>query len=373
MSYIHQMLVSRELGGAGIIALQLAAAMREQNKRVITWLPGEGAAAGRATELGIPWRLYRAEKALTASRLQSVVCNLRIAALLCSGIPGIVHVHSPVYYSALSLGLRTAGLKTVVHVHIEEDKAGLEWALRKPPDVIITCARFLAEYVRSVLPKERQNTQRIIPIPNAVDTQRFCPGDKFAAKARVGASSRLPLVLMVANMAAHKGHATALRAAATLKRRGVTAELWFAGVERGGGGEYTLRLQRMVQELSLVEQVKFLGQRNDIPDLLRAADFFVLPSTAEGLPMSILEAQASGVPVFAAPTAGVPELLVNGKTGYLIDSEDADGYAGRIYELLRNPNLYMKVAEQAHAAIVKDYSWRRYVERISDVYQTLTQ
>ena len=46
MSYIHQMLVSRELGGAGIIALQLAAAMREQNKRVITWLPGEGAAAG---------------------------------------------------------------------------------------------------------------------------------------------------------------------------------------------------------------------------------------------------------------------------------------------------------------------------------------
>ena len=104
----------------------------------------------------------------------------------------------------------------------------------------------------------------------------------------------VPLILMAANLAPHKGQETALHAAAILKQRGFHTQFWFAGVERGGNLDYTKRLRRLVGELGISDQVRFLGQREDIPESLRAADFFVLPSTAEGLPLSILEAQASG-------------------------------------------------------------------------------
>ena len=114
--------------------------------------------------------------------------------------------------------------------------------------------------------------------------------------------------------------------------------------------------------------VSFLGQRDDGPDLLRAADCFLLPSTHEGLPLSVLEAQASGTPVLAAPTAGVPEVVEDGKTGFLIAADDVAGYADRVEFLLRNRCVRDRIA---HAALVKtrrESSWTAYCERIEDLY-----
>jgi glycosyltransferase involved in cell wall biosynthesis len=165
--------------------------------------------------------------------------------------------------------------------------------------VIITCARFLVDQVRNALPDHLQRTQSIVAVPNAVDMDRFHPEDKDLAKQKVGAPRNIPLILLVANLAphkGHKGHETAIRAVAILKERGVNAWLWFAGIERGDSLEYTERLKTLCGELGVAGRVRFLGQRSDVPELLRAADFFLLPSTSEGLPLSILEAQASKVP-----------------------------------------------------------------------------
>jgi glycosyltransferase involved in cell wall biosynthesis len=371
MSYYHQILVSRELGGAGMIALRLAAAIRDQGQESFVWLPGKGAAAAKANELRLHYDFYTAEKALTGSPIESALCNLRIGRLFRSRAPGIVHVHSPLYYGALSLGLKYSGLRTVVHVQLEEDKEGLQWAFKRAPCVIITCARFLIERVRSALPERRHNSQKIFAVPNAVDTDRFQPGDKMAAKLKVDVPPQIPLVLMVANLALHKGQETALRAAAILKERKVEAQFWFAGIERGGRLEYTNYLKVLTNELGIGDRVKFLGQRNDIPDLLQAADFFFLPSTSEGLPLSILEAQAAKVPVLAAPTAGIPEIIAHGKTGFLVSPCDATGYALQLYTLMRNPDLCKSIVERAFTNIQENYTWDRYVVRICDIYSKL--
>ena len=311
MQHIHQMLVSKELGGAGLVALQLAAALRQRAWQSYVWIPGEGPAAAKAEEMGIIYRRYDPTMAFTSSKIQAARCNWRIGRLLRSHHPGLVHVHSPLYYGALSLGLRMSRLMSVVHIQIEEEEEGLRWALRRPPDVIITCARFLREYVRNALPERRRDTQQIVAIPNAVDTERFYPGDKMAAKAGVGIPFQIPIVLMVANLAPHKGQETALRTAAILKEKGVRMQFWFAGVERGDSQEYTTRIKGLILDLGIADRVRLLGQRKDISELLQAADFFILPSSAEGLPLSILEAQASKVPVLAALTAGIPEVVID--------------------------------------------------------------
>jgi glycosyltransferase involved in cell wall biosynthesis len=259
----------------------------------------------------------------------------------------------------------------IVHVHLRETEEGLCWAFKRPPDVIVTCARTLNESVRRALPKRYQEHQRIISLPNAIDVERFCPGNQAVAKEHVGAPHDIPLVLMVANLALHKGQETAIRATAMLKKAGVEITCWFAGIEREDEGQYMSRLQALCNELGIGDCVRFLGYRTDIPDLLRAADFLLLPSTNEGLPLAVLEAQATKVPVLAAPTAGIPEVITEGETGFLIPADDASGYADRIARLLRQPAMYQRLREQAYSKVIKEHNWQTYCQTIWRLYRSL--
>jgi len=176
---------------------------------------------------------------------------------------------------------------------------------------------------------------------------------------------------MVANLAPHKGQETAIRATAILKKAGVDITCWLAGAERESGGSYTTRLQALCNELGVGDRVHFLGQREDIPDVLRAADIFLLPSTNEGLPLAVLEAQATKVPVLAAPTAGIPEVIADRETGFLIPADDAVGYAHRIESLLHQPEIFYRVREQAYTKSTKEYNWHAYCEAVWMLYQSL--
>jgi glycosyltransferase involved in cell wall biosynthesis len=305
--------------------------------------------------------------------LRAAKANWRVWRGLSRGAPGLAHVHSPGAYGALRRGLGFSGLRRVAHVQIEEDPALLRWAFRSPPDLIITCARFLVDQVRRALPECRREGQRIAAVPNAVDTVKFAPGDKAEAKRKVRAPAGVPLALMLANLAPHKGQETAIRAAAALKARGVETHFWLAGTERGGAGSYTAHLHALAREAGVADRVRLLGQRGDAPDLLRAADFFLLPSTCEGLPLSVLEAQATRVPVLAAPTAGGPEVVCDGTTGFLIPADDAEGYARRVEQLLANPALSDRVAGAAFLHTTREYSWSAYCRRVVELYDEVLE
>jgi glycosyltransferase involved in cell wall biosynthesis len=370
----NQVLVSRELGGAGLIALRIADELRTRMRPSRVWIPGKGAATHEAHRLGLDVECY--DGALISesqSRWQSVIGNLEFWKNLRGGGGGLVHVHSPYAYRLLLPGLILSRMPLVAHVHNDEGHESFRWTFRRPPHLIITCARFLVDPVRQALPRSLQQRQWIEAVPNAVNTRRFAPGDKQDAKQSVGAPTDSPLALMLANLAPHKGQETAIRAVAILKQAGVSIRCWLAGIERGGGKSYTDRLETLIWELGVEDHVRLLGQREDADLLLQAADFFLLPSTHEGLPLSILEAQATKVPVLAAPTAGIPEVVADGETGFLIAADDAVGYADRIQSLLNQPALYRRVAEQAHARAISELSWEGYCERIMFLYQALLQ
>ena len=364
----HQFLISRELGGEGLIGLHVAEYLGRNKLSSHVWVPGCGLAEREARRLGLAVSQYCIEAAQSRWRLHAAWGNWRVGRSLQRAGAGLVHVHGVLYYGMLRWGLKLSGLKRVVHVHIEEHPKGLRWAFCSPPELIITCARFLIDHVRVALPPERQDGQRIVAVPNAVDTDRFHPRNKAQAKNAVGAP-RIPLVLMLANLAPHKGQEVAVRTVALLKQRGIDLACWLAGVERGDEGAFTARLRSLIEELAVTDRVRILGQRSDAPELLRAADYFLLPSTHEGLPLSVLEAQASKVPVLAAPTAGIPEVVRDGETGFLIAADDAVGYADRLQTLLACPELSLRVAEAAHAQIVAGYNWPAYCRRIQELYQ----
>lgn len=371
MNHFHQVLASKDLGGGELVALYIARFLREQGQESFAWIPGAGPAEKKADEIGLFVHRYDGETLFSSSKLKGFICNWKTGRILRAYRPGIIHVHSPFYYRALYPGIWLSRLKCIVHVHLEEKKEGLQWAFKKPPDIIITCAKFLVEYIRSSLPERYQRDHPIVAIPNAVDTKRFRPGDKNAARLRVRVPHGVPLVLMVANLAPHKGQETAIQMVAQLKAEKVDTCLWFVGTERGKGREHTIYLHSLCHKLGIENRVSFLGHREDVPTLLQAADVLLLPSTSEGLPLSILEAQATKLPVVAAPTAGIPEIVTDEKTGFLIPAKDFEGYASRVKLLLSNSLLYKKMTERAYIQIVREHTWRTYCGRINELYMNL--
>jgi glycosyltransferase involved in cell wall biosynthesis len=363
---VHQILVSKEFGGAGLIGLHVAEHLRRHGIDSQVWIPGEGRAWSNAEKLGISPRRYDAKRALGRARSPAAWANWRLGTALRKAGGGLVHVHSPLFYGALSKGLSWARVRRVCHVHLEENVDGLRWAFRNPPELIVTCARFLVGMVQRSLPENAAT--RVVAVPNAVDTSRFAPGNKQEARRHIGDRTDRPLLVMLANLAAHKGHETAIRMVALLRKRGIEASLWLAGTERGGETSYTAKLQRLLGELGVADLVSFLGQREDAAEIVRAADCFLLPSTHEGLPLSVLEAQASGTVVLAAPTAGVPEVVIDGETGFLIPADDATGYADRFEQLLRNPGLGNRIVENALVKTRRDSTWSAYCERMKNLY-----
>jgi glycosyltransferase involved in cell wall biosynthesis len=365
MTY-HQVLAAAGLGGANRVALQLAARRDGEASRV--WVPGPGAARDEAVRLGVAVAAYDGPDAFGRNVLRSAWANAGLGLRLRRGGPGLVHVHGTLCFGTLRAGLWLSGLRQVVHAHLEQDEASLRWALRRPPDLIITCARFLAEQVRRALPEGVRDRQWVEAVPNAVDVERFRPGDRRAAKAKVGAPADRPLLLMLANLAPHKGQETAVRAVAALKARGRDVVCWLAGVEREEGG-FTGRLRAMIEEEGVADRVTLLGFRDDAPDLLRAAEFFLLPSTCEGLPLTVLEAQATGVPVLAAPTAGVPEVVRDGATGFLLPAGDPAAYAACVERLLDEPGLARDVTARALEQVTRDCNWDAYFARVRGLYR----
>jgi glycosyltransferase involved in cell wall biosynthesis len=334
--------------------------------RCTAWVPGAGAAADALARDGVRHRFYNLEamKGPPAGRLAA---SARMWCGLASAGRAIAHVHNPIVYGLIRPALRTAGLKTVVHFHLEPSQEEIAWTLSRPPSHIITCARYLVGPIRAAL-DERNATLPVTAVPNAIDLDRFRPGDRDAARARLGLPTRRFVIITLANLAPHKGQMTGLLALRRLLLQQLDVEYWIVGEDRSPGAAYESHLRARAAELGLADRVRLLGFRRDVPDLLQAADAFVLASTLEGLPLSILEAQAAGIPVVASTIPGVTEVVDDGSTGFIVPADDAEGYAQRLRQLLCNQDLRARITETAADRVSQEHSWARFEQRVFDIY-----
>ena len=116
------------------------------------------------------------------------------------------------------------------------------------------------------------------------------------------------------------------------------------------------------------KHIQFLGRRSDIDDLLSAADFFVLPSDIEGLPMAILEAMAHGLPIVASNVGGIPEIIDDEREGLLFPAGDATALAFAIRRLASDPFLRRRLGDAARQRVSAQFSLNAMVRKYDDVY-----
>ena len=201
-------------------------------------------------------------------------------------------------------------------------------------------------------------------VPNAVDIPAPCdPAARAALRASLQAHGQRPVAICVGRLIDGKGVDQILRAMAdpTLPP---DALLWVVG-----DGPLRAGLESLRGTLGLDDRVLFLGERDDVPDLMRAADLLVSASRGEGLSNVILEAMAAGLPVVATAVGGTPEVIEDGVSGRLVDPAASGELVHAIAGVLRDPALRSRLAAAARQAIERRFAAGVMVDRTLAVYR----
>jgi glycosyltransferase involved in cell wall biosynthesis len=135
-----------------------------------------------------------------------------------------------------------------------------------------------------------------------------------------------------------------------------------------GDGELRGELHSLARELAVEPACRFVGVREDIADILAAADVVVLPSISEGFPFVLLEALAMGCPVVASRVNGVPELIEDHKTGLLVPSRDPQALAKAILEVLGDPTAARKMGAEGRAVVRERYTVDQMVANTTAIF-----
>jgi glycosyltransferase involved in cell wall biosynthesis len=205
---------------------------------------------------------------------------------------------------------------------------------------------------------------KVEQIINGVDCEKFCPAlDKIQARATLGIPADKMVVGIVGRLDPVKDHATLLRS------MGQAADAGRLVIVGAGPAETDLR--SLAAQLNLTERMHFLGARDDIAQVMGALDVFVLPSLAEGISNTILEAMACGVPVIASRVGGSSELVVEGETGFLFEAGQAGELAGRLERYLYNPELRQRHGLAGRLRAKQQFSLSAMVGKYERLYRSL--
>lgn len=286
----------------------------------------------------------------------------------------MVHVHTPVAALIGRIAARWARVPTVVytaHGFYFHDRmpawkrtlfVGLEYLGGRFTHVLFTQSEEDAATAR------RHALCRggtIEAIGNGSDPARFHPATaddagRVALRGALGADDATPVIVMIGRLVAEKGYPELFEA-----MRNVDARLWIVGERLKS--DHAQRIDALIDAVQrdpvLGTRIQFLGYRHDVPDLLRAADIFTLPSHREGMPRSIVEAMLSGLPVVATDIRGSREEVVEGETGHLVPLGDVAALSQALQRLAKDPALRRKLGAAGRERALALYDESRIVAR----------
>ena len=191
-------------------------------------------------------------------------------------------------------------------------------------------------------------------------SKRLCTISREEKRKELGVCDSDILVLSVGELQTRKNHEVILRAIAKLQNPNIKYFLCGKGVLQD-------HLEELTQTLGLKEQVRFLGYRKDIPEIMNAADIFAHPSKREGLGLACLEAMASGLPLVTSNIQGIPDYVENGVTGFLCDPEDVSKFAEHLDLLIKDEGQRIKIGTN-NLEFVKKYTVSTIQKDIAELF-----
>ena len=267
----------------------------------------------------------------------------------------LVHTHNRMALIYGAPAARLAGARVVHTKHGNNPKGGTRLLAGNLAGRLVSAFVAVSPETAEFARKRREiDERRLIVIPNGIELGRFhpAPAGRERVRRELGIADGAWVIGTVGRVAAEKNHALLVAAVAPLL--GEATRLVIAG-----DGPLRAEVAELADKLGVARFVHLLGARRDVPEILNAFDTFVLSSNTEGLPLAIPEAMATALPVISTRVGGVPSVIDDGQTGFLVPPRDEKALHARAAELRADPPAARAMGERARAAAIARFSAER--------------
>lgn len=352
MKIVH-VVSSLQVGGMEHFVVRLASAQKQEGHQVSIFALHPGDLADEARQRNVPVTVLEdSSKALRVFRAAQFFLRAK---------PQVVHAHNQTSLHYAVLGKRICRATVVMTNHGQglgssRTPSASEWS---QTDAVVGVSNAVADRMdRSAL------GAKLRTIYNGV---AFSPPQRSRAQVleELGIPEGRTVAVIVARIDRLKGHETLLAAIGLLREANLSLTVLIAG-----DGAQRAERERQASELGLgQEMVRFLGFRSDVPDLLAASDFFLLPSLTEGLPLSVLEAMSHGIPTIATNVGGIPELISERVHGLIVPVENPAALAKAIEVMASAPELRKSYGKESRCKVEAQFAFSTMVTEYEKVYR----
>lgn len=370
---IAHVLYRLDTGGMERIALSVINHTRERYRHAVICLAGYGALRSEIEDADVPCL------SLDKRPGKDPGCYFRLWRALRTLKPDLVQTYNLGALDAAPV-IRLAGVRRIVHAEHGRDVTDPKGANPKYLRLRRGMAPFIGRFVtvsrdlqRWLVERARIRPDKVMCIPNGIDVAAF-EVPRVPSRPRVLLGEFAPpgsvLIANVGRLDKVKDQAGLLAAFKLLQERAGQRHADFRLIIVGGGPEHEA-LQRRIEQLGLTQTVRLLGNRSDVATLLAESDVFVLSSIAEGMPLTLLEAMASGLPVVATEVGDVASLVENGTTGTLVPPGDAPALAEALDTYIADESLRRRHGGAGHARVTARFSLNAMLSSYAALYDEL--
>jgi L-malate glycosyltransferase len=344
------------VGGGELSLMDLLRGLDRDRWAPVLVVPEEGDVAAQARDLDLPVHVVPLPplRRPGAASLRSASALIRLARAVDAAL---VHANGSRAMAYAGLAGRLAGRPAVWHVRIADSDGLVDRALGALATVVIATSRAVARRFSWAPAKIRL-------VPNGVDLKRFAPRPSSGAlRARLEVPPSTPVAVSIGRHVAEKGYRHLVDAAALVE--GTKPGVHWILV---GDGELRSELESQARRLGLASRVHFTGWRDDVADVLALADVFVLPSESEGFGRVLVEAMAMSRAVVATAVGGIPDIVLDGETGLLVEPANPVALAGAVRALLADPARAARLGAAGRARAESTFSLGAHVDAVERVY-----
>ena len=280
--------------------------------------------------------------------------------------PQIVHAHDPHAVAMAGLALSFAApdprprlvASRRVDFHLQAHSFS-RWKYRQV-DLFIAASTAIKE----ILEHDGIPESQIVVVYDGIDVAKIGRLPAVDIHAEFWLPHGVPVIVNVGALVAHKGQKHLVEAMPRLRRAVPDAHLVIFGQ-----GELRVALEKQIKELRLEKHVLLAGFREDVLQMMKSADLFVISSVTEGLGSTVLDAMAMRLAVVGTRAGGIPEAIVDGKTGLLVPPGDSRALADAMMHLLKNPERRTGMGEKGYERVAERFGVARFLEETLNAYR----
>ena len=235
------------------------------------------------------------------------------------------------------------------------------WLYTKAADFIVTTGEKLKQ---TLITENNFPKEKIMSVPTGIDPNIFFPLDKAIARTQLGLPQDVFTIGILATLRSWKGHQYLIEALQRINKDNINLIII-------GDGPMKSNIEKQITKNGLKDQIKLVGNKENVVPWLQSLDLFVLPSYAnEGVPQSLMQAMLCELPVISTPVGSINELIKHKETGLLVKPKDSDQLAEAIKIMIDKPSLRTELKKRGRAHVLAHYTFEHMIDSMEKVFMS---